>query len=154
MHDSLEASLASYHSQVSELAEELLVAHSYFESNPNYWVDSGLVSDSDAETCVFEAAKAACILQEGLSPQDTASKLFYAHLAFVQAFRQRILSSNFDDPLTFDECHCQIFAEAQPPAESQSKSKKEGQGCSLRSVSVFLCLDIFLVLYLLSSVSR
>jgi len=83
MHDSLEASLAFYHSQVSELAEELLVAHSYFKSNPNYWVDSGLVSDSAAETCVFEADKAACTLQEGLSPQDAIFKLFHTHLAFV-----------------------------------------------------------------------
>jgi len=49
-HDSLEASLASYHSQVSELAEELLVARSYFENDPDYWVGSGLVSDSAAET--------------------------------------------------------------------------------------------------------
>ena len=115
-YDSLEASLAFYHSQVLELARELLVARSYFESNPNYWVDSGLISYSDAETHVFEAAKAACSLQEGLSPQDAASKLFHAHLAFVQAFCQRILSSKFDsdlpDPLTFDEHHRQIFAEA------------------------------------------
>ena len=131
-HDSLEASLASYHSQVSELAEELLVAHSYFESNPNYWVDSGLVSDSAAETRVFEAAESACSLQEGLSPQDATSKLFHAHLTFVQTFRQGILSSKFDgdlpDPLTFDKRYRQIFAKAQPPAESQSKSKKKGKG--------------------------
>ena len=109
MHDSLKASLASYHSQVLELAEELLVARFYFESDSNYWVDSGLVSDSDAKTCVFEAAKAACSLQEGLSSQDAASKLFHAHLAFVQTFCQGILSSKFDgnlpDPLTFDKCH-------------------------------------------------
>jgi len=115
-----------------ELAEELLVACFYFESDPNYWVDSSLVSDSDAETHVFEATEAACSLQEGLSPQDAASKLFHVHLAFVQAFRQGILSSKFDgdlpDPLTFDEHHCQIFAEAQPPAESQSKSKNKGKG--------------------------
>ena len=90
----LEASLASYHSQVLELAEELLVARSYFESNPNYWVDSGLISDSAAETRVFEAAESACSLQEGLFPQDATSKLFHAHLAFVQTFCQRILSSN------------------------------------------------------------
>ena len=131
-HDSLEASLTSYHSQVSELAEELLVARSYFESDPNYWVDSGLISDSATETRVFKAAEAACSLQEGLSPQDAASKLFHAHLAFVQTFRQGILSSKFDgdlpDPLTFDERHRQIFAEAQPPAESQSKLKKKGRG--------------------------
>jgi len=131
-HDSLEASLASYHSQVSELAEELLVARFYFESNPNYWVDSDLISDSAAKIRVFKAAKAACSLQEGLSPQDAVSKLFHAHLAFVQTFHQGILSSKFDgdlsDPLTFDERHHQIFAEAQPPAESQSKSKKKGKG--------------------------
>jgi len=131
-HDSLEASLASYHSQVSELAEELLVAHSYFESNSNYWVNSGLVSDSAAKTRVFEAAESTCSLQEGLSPQDATSKLFHAYLAFVQTFRQGILSSKFDgdlpDPLTFDECHHQIFAKTQPPAGSQSKSKKKGKG--------------------------
>ena len=69
------------------LAKELLVACSYFESNPNYWVDNSLVSDSDTETCVFEAAEAAYNLQEGLSPQDAASKLFHAYLAFVQFFR-------------------------------------------------------------------
>jgi len=86
MHDSLEASLASYHSQVSELAEELLVARSYFEGDPNYWVDSGLLSDSAAETHVFEVVEAAYSLQEGLSPQDAASKLFHAHLTFVQTF--------------------------------------------------------------------
>jgi len=130
-YDSLEASLTSYHSQVSELAEKLLVARSYFKSDPNYWVDSGLVSDSAAETRVFEADEAACTLQEGLSPQDAASKLFHAHLTFVQTFHQGILSSKFDsdlpDPLTFDECHCQIFAETQPPAESQSKSTKKGK---------------------------
>ena len=87
-----------------------MVAHSYFESNPNYWVDSSLISDSDAEARVFKAAEAACSLQEGLSPQDAASKLFHAHLTFVQTFRQGILSSKFDgnlpDPLTFDEHHC------------------------------------------------
>ena len=131
-HDSLEASLASYHSQVSELAEELLVARSYFENDPDYWVGSGLVSDSAAETRVFKAAEAACSLQESLSPQDAASKLFHAHLAFVQTFRQGIVSSKFDgdlpDPLTFNKRHRQIFAEVQPPAESQSKSKKKGKG--------------------------
>jgi len=66
-YDFLEASLASYHSQVLELAKELLVAYCYFESNSNYWVESSLVSDSDAETCVFKAAKVVCNLQEGLS---------------------------------------------------------------------------------------
>ena len=109
-----------------------MVACSYFENDPDYWVGSGLVSDSAAETRVFKAAEAACSLQEGLSPQDAASKLFYTHLAFVQTFRQGILSSKFDgdlpDPLTFDEHHRQIFAEAQPPAESQSKSKKKSRG--------------------------
>jgi len=86
-----------------------LVACSYFENDPDYWVGSGLISDSAAETRVFKAAEAACSLQEGLSPQDAASKLFYTHLAFVQTFRQGILSSKFDgdlpDPLTFDEHH-------------------------------------------------
>jgi len=131
-HDSLEASLVSYHSQVSELAEELLVACSYFESNPNYWVDSSLVSDSAAETRVFEATESACSLQEGLSSQDATSKLFHTHLAFVQTFCQGILSSKFDgdlpDPLTFDKLHRQIFAETQPPAGSQSQSKRKGKG--------------------------
>jgi len=131
-HDSLEASLVSYHSQVSELAEELLVACSYFKSNPNYWVDSSLVSDSAAETRVFEATESACSLQEGLSSQDATSKLFHTHLAFVQTFCQGILSSKFDgdlpDPLTFDKLHRQIFAETQPPAGSQSQSKRKGKG--------------------------
>ena len=131
-HDSLEASLVSYHSQVLELAEELLVACSYFKSNPNYWVDSSLVSDSAAETRVFEATESACSLQEGLSSQDATSKLFHTHLAFVQTFCQGILSSKFDgdlpDPLTFDKLHRQIFAETQPPAGSQSQSKRKGKG--------------------------
>jgi len=53
---------------------------------------------------------------DSLSPQDAASKLFHAHLAFVQTFCQGILSSNFDgdfpDPLTFDQRHRQIFTKA------------------------------------------
>jgi len=96
-------STASYYSQVSELAEELLITHSYFESNPNYWVDSSLVSDSDAKTHVFKATEATCNLQEDLSPQNTASKLFHAHFAVMP-------QANFLQKITFDTHYTNGFS--------------------------------------------
>ena len=129
VHDFLEAILSSYHNQVSEFVEELLITRSYFVGHTNYWVDSGLVSDSQTEVSVFQAAKAACSLKKGLFLQDAASTLFYSHLAFVRAFRQGILSSSFDsdlsNPLTFKECHWQVVDEGLSDAES---AKRKGKG--------------------------
>jgi len=129
VHDFLEAILSSYHNQVSEFVEELLITRSYFVGHTNYWVDSGLVTDSQIEASVFQAVEAACSLEKGLSPQDAASTLFYSHLAFIHAFRQGILSSNFDsdlpDPLTFEECHWQVMGEGPLDAES---TKRKGKG--------------------------
>jgi len=127
-HNSLEAILASYHNQVSKFVEELLIARFYFEGHTNYWVDSGLVSNSKAKTSIFKAAEAACNLKKGLSLQDTASTLFHSYLVFVHAFCQGILSSRFSgnlpDPLTFEEHHQQVLDEQMSAAESSSKKGK------------------------------
>jgi len=120
--------LSNYYSQVSEFAKELLVAYDYHSSNADYWVESGLVSDSAAQEALFSTAESVFHPSKAFSPQEAASLLFYFHLVFVCSFRQGILSSQFNgdlsDPLTFEECHQQIASEATQDALDRSKKGK------------------------------
>ena len=128
-YDSLSVALSNYHSQVSEFAEELLVACNYYSSDANYWVESGLVSDSAAQEALFSAAESAFHPSKASSPQEAASLLFHSHLVFVRSFRQGILSSQFNgdlpDPLTFEERHQQVTSEATQDTLDWSKKGKQ-----------------------------
>jgi len=62
--------ISQYQALVSKFAEELLTAERYYQKNPDFWVGSGLVTDADAQTTIFEAACLASFNFEGVSSPE------------------------------------------------------------------------------------
>jgi len=73
-HQTVDATLSHYQAQVSEFAEELLVAQEYYKHDPDFWVNSGLVEHWEIEESVFEGARVASSNFDGLSATEPAQK--------------------------------------------------------------------------------
>jgi len=81
--------VSQYQALVSEFAEELLAAECYYQGDPDFWVGSGLVVDSDAQIAIFEAARLASSNFEGvLVPRlpNSSSSLIKQSIASLGLF--------------------------------------------------------------------
>jgi len=62
--------ISQYQALVSKFAKELLTAKRYYQKDPDFWMGSGLVTDANAQTTIFEAACLASSNFEGVSSPE------------------------------------------------------------------------------------
>ena len=92
----IDAALSHYQAQVSEFAEELLVAQEYYKHYPDFWVNSGLVEHREMEESVFEAAWATSSNFDRLSATESAQQLYEAHSDLLSLLSPALAKAGFD----------------------------------------------------------
>jgi len=95
--------ISQFQAQVSEFAEELLVAKCYYEDNPNFWIGSGLIEDANSQQAVFNTCHHATSNFKGVSSSDAAKQLFEAHMDILQGLGSFLGSTGYDG--NFFEAH-------------------------------------------------
>ena len=91
--------VSQYQAFVSEFAKELLAAKCYYQGDPDFWVASGLVADSDAQIAIFEAACLASSNFEGVSGPEAAKQLFESHQTINSLFGPFLQAAGYDGHL-------------------------------------------------------
>ena len=64
--------VSQYQALVSEFAKELLTTECYYQGDPDFWVESSLVADTDAQTVIFETTRLAFSNFERVSGPEAA----------------------------------------------------------------------------------
>ena len=91
--------ISQYQALVSEFTEELLAAERYYQGDPDFWVGSGLIADSDAQIAIFEAARLAFSNFEGVSGPKAAKQLFESHQTINSLFGPFLQAAGYDGQL-------------------------------------------------------
>ncbi|KAJ3557875.1 hypothetical protein NP233_g11633 [Leucocoprinus birnbaumii] len=135
--NTLDRALARYQYSVSEFAEELLIADEYFQSDPNFWTEIGLVSSSQAAEQMLDSAREALSVQEGASARDAAARLFALHatatIGLHDDLREGPMAIPIPAPLDWHDRHAPVVARY--PATETGKPKVSKKGGNARGDS-------------------
>ena len=91
--------VSQYQALVSEFAKELLAAECYYQRDPDFWVGSGLIVDSDAQIAIFEAARLASSNFNGVFGPEAAKQLFESHQKINSLFGPFLQAASYDGHL-------------------------------------------------------
>jgi len=91
--------ISQYKALVSKFAKELLTAECYYREDPDFWVGSGLVTDADAQTAIFEATHLASSNFERVSGPEATKQLFESHQTINSLFGPFLQAASYNGHL-------------------------------------------------------